>query len=133
VGGNPTLINGVTVPLADKYVLTPTEQTEVKGRIDAFNTIIAAAVNAKPDRLLLIDVHTILLNLKAKGASIGGSALSASISPPFGGFSLDGIHPNARGNGYLANQFIEAINAKFQASIPLCNPNDFSGNALPVP
>jgi phospholipase/lecithinase/hemolysin len=127
------LINGVTVPLADKYVLTPTEQTEVKARIDAFNAIIAAAVNAKSDRLVLVDVHTILLNLKAQGAVIGGSTLSASISPPFGGFSLDGIHPNARGNGYLANQFIEVINAKFQASIPLCNPNDFSGNALPVP
>lgn len=133
VGGNAQLINGVTVPLADKYVLTPTEQTEVKARIDAFNAIIAAAVNAKSDRLVLVDVHTILLTLKAQGALIGGSTLSASISPPFGGFSLDGIHPNARGNGYLANQFIEVINAKFQASIPLCNPNDFSGNALPVP
>jgi len=133
VGGNPLLVNGVSVPLADKYVLIPSEQAEIKARIDAFNGVIAAAVSAQPTRLALVDVHTILLDLKAKGTTIGGSALSASIAPPFGGFSLDGIHPNARGNGYLANKFIEVINAKFSASIPLCNPNDFSGNALPVP
>lgn len=133
VGGNPQLINGVTVPLADKYVLTPTEQTHVKTRIAAFNATIAAAVAAKSDRLVLVDVNAILASLKANGAEVGGATLSASISPPFGGFSLDGIHPNARGNGYLANKFIEVINAHFDASIPLCNPNDFSGNALPVP
>ena len=26
-----------------------------------------------------------------------------------------------------------AINAKFKSSIPLCNPNNFAGNELPVP
>ncbi|HEY9046255.1 MAG TPA: hypothetical protein VIN08_10185 [Ohtaekwangia sp.] len=133
VSNNPQLINGVTVPLADKYILLPSEKTEVQTRIDAFNSVIAGAVSTNSSRLALVDIHSILLSLKANGAEIKGATISASISPPFGGFSLDGIHPNARGNGYLANQFIDVINAKFGASVPQCNPNDYSGNALPVP
>jgi lysophospholipase L1-like esterase len=83
--------------------------------------------------LVLVNANAILAQLATTGASINGSALTASISPPFGAFSLDGVHPNARGHAYIANKFIEAINAKFGSSIPLCNPNDYPGNELPVP
>ncbi|MBL0743863.1 hypothetical protein [Chryseolinea lacunae] len=117
----------------DKYYLTAAEQTEIQARITDFNAVISAAVTSHADRFVLVDVNKLLLSLKTNGASIGGSALSATISPPFGGFSLDGIHPNARGNGYIANAFIETINSKFKSDIPLCNPNNFAGNELPVP
>lgn len=133
VGGNPQLVNGVSVPLADNWVLIPAEQTQIQQSIDGFNTIIAAAVNAQATRLVLIDTNTILKNVRAGTVSISGSSLTASISPPFGAFSLDGVHPNARGSAYIANQFILAINAKWGAQVPLCNPNDFTGNTLPTP
>jgi len=37
----------------------------------------------------------------------------------------------ARGLSY--SEIANAINAKFKSSIPLCNPNNFAGNELPVP
>jgi hypothetical protein len=34
-----------------------------------------------------------------------------------GAFSLDGVHPTARGYALIANKFIEAINAKYGATL----------------
>lgn len=142
VGGNPTLINGISVPLADQWivggldgawVVTSTEKEEIQNAVTAFNTTIAAAVTANSDRLVLVDTNAALTLLKTTSVTINGSAITASIFPPNGAFSLDGIHPNARGSAYMANEFIKAINAKFGSNIPLCNPNAFSGNELPVP
>lgn len=133
VGGNPLLVNGVSIPLADNWVLIPSEQTEVQNSIDGFNTTIASVVQANAERLVLIDANKALRDVRAGTVSINGSSLTASISPPFGAFSLDGVHPNPRGSAYIANVFIQAINSKWGAKIPLCNPNDFIGNALPTP
>lgn len=133
VGGNPLLVNGVSVPLADNWVLLPSEQTEVQNAVTGFNNTIKAAVDAQPTRLVLVDVNKAFADVRAGIVTINGSSFTASITPPFGGFSLDGVHPNQRGYGYIANLFIQGINAKWKAKIPLCNPNDFSGNALPIP
>lgn len=124
---------GLQDPLEDKYVVLPTERTLIQERITAFNTVIANTVTANSSRLALVNVNAILAALKANPVNINGSTLTASITPPFGGFSLDGIHPNARGNAYIANKFIEIINGKFKSTIPYCNPNSFAGNELPVP
>ncbi|MCU0420058.1 MAG: hypothetical protein MUC38_10445 [Cyclobacteriaceae bacterium] len=133
VGGDQQLINGVTVPLADNWVVTPSEQTEIQASIDGFNQTISTAVNAQAARLVLVDTNKALRDVRAGLISINGSAFTASITPPFGAFSLDGVHPNPRGSAFIANEFIKAINAKWGASIPLCNPNNFRGNALPIP
>lgn len=133
VGGNPQLINGLTVPLADNWVLIPSEQTEIQNSITGFNQTIAASVSAQAARLVLVDVNAALIAVKSGTVRINGSAFTASITPPFGAFSLDGVHPNPRGSGYIANLFIDAINKKWGATIPLCNPNNFVGNALPIP
>lgn len=139
------MVNGVSVPLinptnagtqslkGDDLVLIPKERDQVQASIAAFNTIIKAAADANSARLAFVDANAILASLKATGAKVNGATITASVAPPFGGFGLDGVYPNARGNGYLANAFITAINAKFKSSIPLCNPNNFAGNELPVP
>lgn len=127
---------GLQDPLEDKYVLVLQEQEEVQDRITAFNEVIATAVENNSSRLALNDVNAVLDALKQSGTTgitVNGLALTASISPPYGGFSLDGIHPNGRGNAYLANTFISVINEKFGANVPSCNPNDYPGNDLPVP
>jgi len=126
-------ILGVSEPLVDKYILIPTEITQIQSSTDAFNAHIKAQVDAAGARLVLIDLNKIFKDLKTAPVLINGSSLSSSISPPFGGFSTDGIHPNSRGYAYLANKIIEAINGKWKSSIPLCNPNDYVGNELPVP
>jgi hypothetical protein len=133
VGSNPLLVNGLSVPLADNWVVVPQEQTEIQAAIDGFNQTIAASVSAQSARLVLVDANKALRDVKAGTVFINGSAFTASITPPFGAFSLDGVHPNPRGSAYIANEFIKAINAKWGSKIPLCNPNDFIGNALPTP
>ena len=47
VGGNPALINGVSVPLADNWVLTPEEQNNIQTAVDAYNATITAVGNSK--------------------------------------------------------------------------------------
>ncbi len=124
---------GVSSPLPDKYVLLPSEVVTIQASIDAFNGVISAAITANPDRLVLFDAKAKLAELVSPGVSISGSTLSKSIKPPFGAFSLDGVHPCARGQAYVANKIIEAINTKWGSTIPLCNPNDYASNELPVP
>jgi len=126
-------VRGVSEPLADKYVLIPSEITQIQSSTNAFNAHIKSQVDAAGDRLVLADLNQILKDLKTAPVSISGSSLSASIAPPFGAYSTDGIHPNSRGYAYLANTFIESINSKWKSSIPLCNPNDYVGNELPIP
>lgn len=135
VGGSTTIIYGVSYPLPDQYVLIPSETTEIQDRITAFNATIKTTVDAHTDRLVLIDANTILKTLAAAGSagiSINGIGLTASLEPPYGFFSADGVHPNARGSAYMANQFIGAINATFGANVPTVNPNDYPGNDLPI-
>lgn len=131
VGGNPQAIQGVTIPLGDSFVLLPSEQAMLDEKITTFNQIIQSAVAAETNRLVLVDVRD-LLNRVAEGTVNAASVpLTNSIIPPNGGFSTDGVHPNARANAFLANHFIEAINEKWGSSIPLANPNAYMGNDLP--
>ena len=129
--GSPANIRGISVPVEDSFVLTKIEQDEVQGKINSFNSIIAAAVQANNARLVLVDVNALLNRVLQGQVSAGGVTLTASIIPPNGGFSLDGVHPNARAHAFVANEFIRAINTKWGANIPFANPNAYMGNDLP--
>jgi hypothetical protein len=131
VGGDATKIRGISSPVEDQFVLIPSEQEEISARITAFNSAIAAAVQANASRLVLVDVNDLLNKVLANQVSAGGVALTASIIPPNGGFSLDGVHPNTRAHAFIANHFIDAINTKWGSSIPKVNPNAFMANDLP--
>jgi lysophospholipase L1-like esterase len=61
-----------------------------------------------------------------------GVAISPTFTPPTGAFSEDGVHPNSRGYAYMANIFIDAINAKFGATVPHASLADYSGVGLPL-
>lgn len=132
IGGNPQVVRGVSFPVEDQFVLTPTEQTEIQDKINAFNGIIASAVQASADRLVLVDINGFLTRVQQGQLNFGGAGLTASIIPPNGGFSVDGVHPNGRAHGFIANEFVNAINAKWGSNIPLINPNGIVGNDLPI-
>jgi hypothetical protein len=117
----------------DAFYLTQAEKTEIQAAIDSFNSSIAAAVNSNSSRLVLVDMNTAFKAVAAGTVTVNGSGITASLTPPFGAFSLDGVHPNARGAAYIANLFISAINAKWGSTIPLCNPNNYPSNELPSP
>jgi hypothetical protein len=137
VGGDPTLINGVTVPLADQWVLIPTEITEITTRINDFNAAIAAKVNnpGTANRLALADINakfTELATSPTGGLVVDGIFIRSTMPPPNGVFSEDGVHPNPRGSAYIAKIFIQAINAKFGSTVPEPNISKYYGTYFPV-
>lgn len=124
---------GVAVPLGEQYTLTLADQELIATRIADFNAVILSVVSGSGGDLALLDINSIFTEFTQNGAVINGSPMDATLFPPFGAFSLDGIHPNPRGSAFVASLFIEQINAAFGANIPNVNPNDWPGNELPVP
>ena len=43
-----------------------------------------------------------------------------------GAFSLDGVHPTARGYAVVANEIMQVIEDAFGAQLPPVNPSDYS-------
>lgn len=120
VGGNPQLINGLTVPLGDQYALIPAEITAIKDRTAAFNATIASVVAGSSNRIALVDANAKFTKLaNSATAAVDNIPVNATFAPPYGLFSEDGVHPNNRGSAYIAKIFIEAINEKFGATVPL--------------
>ena len=133
VGGNPLYVNGVTVPLEDKYVLLPSEQTAIKNAIDGFNTTIKAVAAAFSSRVAVADVNAAFTNfITNQIVASDGVFVTPNFTPPTGAFSEDGVHPNSRGYAYMANIFIDAINAKFGATVPHASLADYHGVGLPL-
>ncbi|AYN69837.1 G-D-S-L family lipolytic protein [Euzebyella marina] len=125
-------VEGISMPLADKWVLTPEEQAEISTAIDNFNATIAAAASGAG--LAFVDANAIMQDLANGGVTDGDFTLSANLVTG-GAFSLDGVHPTARGYALLANEFMKAIDAtyesNFEASGSLYNIGDFPTNYSP--
>jgi lysophospholipase L1-like esterase len=107
---------GTYFPLPDKYVLSATEQWLVDKSIGDYNTAISSL--ATQYGAVLVDVNALFLDIDAHGIEYGGVTFTSQLV--LGGiFSLDGIHPSDFGQSIVANHFIKAINAKYEADIPL--------------
>ncbi|GLU42630.1 G-D-S-L family lipolytic protein [Allomuricauda sp. NBRC 101325] len=122
---NPTSINGVAVPLADQWVLTPEEQTLVETAVTSYNQTIAAL--ATQYDIAFVDVNSLLAELNSGGFQLSDGSVVTATFATGGGFSLDGVHPAPRGYAILANAFIEAINTKYGSNLPGVNPLDYTG------
>lgn len=133
LGGNPSLLNGISVPFEDKFILTFAEQVKLIERTAFFNGIIAGTL-AGNSRLKMLDVNPLFADLfgltpttaaqlalstAAQAAADGVLGLSiegVTLRPDFGPngvFSTDGIHPNPRGNALLVNQIIALLKENF--------------------
>jgi len=114
VGGNPTLINGISVPLDDTRVLTANEVAEIQATTAGYNATISAIVGQSS--WAMFDAYEFFEELNSVGISSGDFHLTADLV--MGGFySLDGIHPTARGNAVLANAIMEAIDAHYGSNL----------------
>ncbi len=123
VGGNPLLVNGVSVPLEDKWVLSKEEIEEVRVATDAYNASIESVANAKG--LAIVDTKTILAQLATEnGITMNGYTLKSAYVTG-GAFSLDGIHPSPRGYAFIANLFIDAVNGKYGSNLPKANIGNY--------
>ena len=122
---DPTSINGVAIPLADQWVLTPEEQATVETALTAYNQTIAGLAAAYD--IAFVDANALLAELNSGGfQQADGSTVDATFATG-GGFSLDGVHPSPRGYAIVANAFIAAINAKYGSNLPGVNPLDYTG------
>ncbi len=110
VDNNPQLINGVSVPLADNWVLTDIETQNVLTATDAY----AATVEALADTygLAFVDLRLVLAEAATTGIMFDEFIMATNLVT--GGLvSLDGVHLTARGYGLMANKFLEAIDATY--------------------
>ena len=126
-------VEGVTLPLEDKWVLIPSEQMEIKNATDGFNAVIEAA--AAQAGLALVDSNMLMEQLANDGFPSGDFILTSDLVLG-GAFSLDGVHPTARGYALIANEFLKAIDAtygsNFEASGNLVNIGDYPTNYPPT-
>ena len=109
-------IPGVGPPLADSQVLSAAEVAAIQDHINHYNATISAVANERG--AALVDANAVLRQLATTGINVGGITYRSSFLTG-GVFSYDGVHPTAFGYALIANQFIDAINAKFGGDIPL--------------
>lgn len=120
---------GVTFPLEDKHVLTSTEVAEVSTATTKFNDIIWGLASSKG--LAFVDANAKMKELsKSSGIQFDGVKYTARFVTG-GTFSLDGVHLTGRGYAVIANEFIKAINNKYGSTLPMVNPNGYSGVKFP--
>ena len=103
-------VEGVSLPLADKWVLLPSEQAAIASATSTFNATIAATANQAG--LAFVDANEILNRLATRGITSGKFTFTENLVTG-GAFSLDGVHPTARGYTLLVNEFMKAIDATY--------------------
>ena len=108
---NPFSVNGVAIPLADKWVLLPSEQLEIKMATDAYNSTIEAVTSANPNAVL-VDLNSVLAEAATTGFQYEDYIMTTDLV--FGGLvSLDGIHLTGRGYALMASLFLETLDENF--------------------
>ena len=122
---DPTSINGVAVPLADKWVLTPEEQDAIFTATTAYNQIIEGL--AQTYNLGFVDANSFFSTIYNSGVPLADGSVVRVTYGTGGGFSLDGVHPSPRGYALLANLFVQAIESKYGADLPEVNPLAYKG------
>lgn len=111
VGGNPLQINGVSVPLADNWVLTKNEIAEIKAATDEYNNTIQSAATAND--LAFVDAKSVMDRLNSSTGIVANNYTMTATYVTGGTFSLDGVHPSPRGYALIANEFLKAINTAY--------------------
>lgn len=126
----PFNLQGVTQPLANKWVLTSNEKSKVAAATTAFNNAIVSIAASK--NLAVADMNAVMGQLVSGLRVQTGQIYTANY---FSGtategkvlFSLDGVHPNARGYSVIANEIIKVINSHYKANLPFLHNSYFPG------
>tara|TARA_R110000850_G_scaffold232624_1_gene357706 strand:- start:512 stop:2134 length:1623 start_codon:yes stop_codon:yes gene_type:complete len=114
-------VEGVTLPLADKWALIPSEQAAIKTATDAYNATIETV--AADNGLALVDFKGILDEAATTGYASGNYIYNTALVQG-GLISLDGIHLTARGYAIVANEMMKAIDATYGSNF------EASGNLI---
>ena len=104
-------VEGVTLPLEDKWVLTPQEQSSIATATAAYNATIEAVTDANPN-VTVADLRAVLVQASTVGYPYDEFIMNTDLV--FGGLvSLDGVHLTSRGYGLMAREFLAAIDEAF--------------------
>jgi hypothetical protein len=103
-------------PLGNVYVLDAAEQAAVTDTVTAYNALIAAEADTLG--FAYFDPNPALVALKVSGDVPIFPNLAAPTAPFGQFFSLDGVHPAAAAHIVIANDIIDAVNAKYGTSVP---------------
>mgnify|MGYP001273795711 CR=1 FL=1 len=110
VDNNPQFINGLSVPLADKWVLTDIEIQKTKDATDAYTMKIISLADSYG--LAFVNLKDVLSEASSSGLVFDNFNMTTDLV--FGGLvSLSGIHLTARGYALMANEFLEQIDATY--------------------
>lgn len=111
----------------DQYVLDSSEVAVISQHIQQYNSIIRQ--KASQYNLAFADMNRFFENavsgIKWDGVDYNAEFISG------GFFSLDAFHPNQKGYALIANEFIKAINAKYNSTLPPVNCFECDGVLFP--
>ncbi|MBA3584092.1 MAG: hypothetical protein H0W36_06110 [Gemmatimonadetes bacterium] len=136
LGAGPLLAEGVGIPasqggsgdrLPDHLVLDLGEQALARDAIAGYNEAIAEIAVARS--LAVVDVHAVVEALAEDGLVSDGVLLTAEFLTGQA-FSLDGLRFSAKGYGLIANRLIDAVNLRYEASLPHLRTADLPGVPL---
>ncbi len=118
---------GSMAPLGDEYVLSAAELAIIKEHTDAYNAAIKQIADG--NGLAHADFNA-YLNRVSSGFMLNGVGYNSSFVTG-NIFSLDGIHFTQRGAAMAANEFINVINAKYNARVPKVDETQYSTVVFP--
>lgn len=113
---------GITFPLQDQHLLTPTEIDEIRLATDAYNVTIQNA--ATSNGLAFVDTKTVMTQLSTTGIVANNYTLTSAYVTG-STFSLDGVHPSPRGYAFLANLFLKSINTTYGSNFKGVNVGSY--------
>ena len=109
--------------LPTQYVLDADEVAALTAKIAEFNGIMKAQADAKG--AAYVDPNGVLGQItSATGLVQNGITYTAGFIQG-GVYSLDGLHLTPAGYALMANEIINGINAKYNATIPPINPGNY--------
>ncbi|MCK9453244.1 MAG: SGNH/GDSL hydrolase family protein [Bacteroidales bacterium] len=119
---------GSLKPVPGAYVLDEKEITDIDNAVVGYNQAIKAA--AEKYELAHVDMNAVLKQGSSGGIVMDGVSFSNTFVTG-NAFSTDGVHLTPQGNALAANTFIDAINKKYNASIPKVNVAQYNAVVLP--
>lgn len=128
----PFNVYGVTYPLQDQHLLIPAEIASINTATAAFNASIKQIAASK--NIAVADMNAILnqlvTGLQFEDGQVYTAAYFSTARANTTVFSLDGVHPNARGYALIANEVIKVINNYYHAKLPQVNPAYYPGATI---
>jgi hypothetical protein len=104
--------------------------TEIEGAVADYNSAIRSV--ARSTDAALMDAALLFEQFAAGNIVIGGAPYTAAFVDG-GLFSLDGVYPSSFGYALIAQEWVNTLNAAFDAGVPpidlgaLVNPTIFLG------